>query len=66
MAIVGTLSRPFGGEHTPRTCMLASVSTILHRTHRKWGVNKEMEGWMKRGSFGPLPSDDDSDDSSDE
>ena len=41
--------------------MLASVATVLHRTHRKWGVNKEMEGRMKRGSFEPLPSDDDDD-----
>ena len=54
-------------KRTPRSCMLASVATILHKTHRKWGVNKQMEGWMKRGSCGPLPSDDDdSDDSSDE
>ena len=38
--------------------MLASVATVLHR-------NKEMEGCMKRGSFEPLPSDADDDDSPD-
>ena len=29
--------------------MLASVVKVLHKTHRKCGVNKDMEGWMKRG-----------------
>ena len=48
MAITDAISRPCGGEHTPKSCMLASVATVLHRT---WGVNKEMEGWMKRGSL---------------
>ena len=29
--------------------MLTSVATILHKTHRKWRVNKEMEGWEVGG-----------------
>ena len=68
MANMDAIYRPFGGEHTPRSCMLASVALVLHRTHRKWGVNKEMEGWMTRVSFELLPFavDDDSDESSDE
>ena len=63
MATVVAVSRPFGGEHTPRSCMLASVAKVLHKTHRKCGVNKEMEGWMMRGRLELLPfaDDDDSD-----
>ena len=36
--------------------------------NRKWRVNKEMEGWMMRGSLELLPfvDDDDSDECSDE
>ena len=29
--------------------MLTSVSKVLHRTHIKWRVNYEMEGWMITG-----------------
>ena len=36
--------------------MLTSVATVLHRTHRKRGVNKEMEGWMMEGSIFHIPS----------
>ena len=43
-AIAEAISRPFGCVHTPRTCMLASAATVLHKTHRVWGVNKETEG----------------------
>ena len=48
--------------------MLTSVAKVLHRTHRKWCVNKEMEGWMTRGSLEPSSSDgdDEDDESSDE
>ena len=35
-AIMDAIVRPFGGEHTPRSCMLNSVARILHNTHRKW------------------------------
>ena len=34
---------------------------VLHSTHRKREVNKEMEGWMIRGSLAPSPSDGDDD-----
>ena len=37
------------GSHTPRTCMLTTVAAVLHKTHRKWGVNKEMNGWRMEG-----------------
>ena len=58
-ALAGAILRPFGGEHTPRSCMLTSVAEVLHRTHRKCGVHKEMEGWMTTSS-----SDDDEDNES--
>ena len=61
MAIESTISRPFGGEHTPRSCMLAAVAKTLHKTHRKSGVIKEMEGWELGGSPELLPGDDDDD-----
>ena len=48
--------------------MLTSVAWVLHRTHKKWIVNKEVEGWMARGDLAPFSSDgdDDEDESSDE
>ena len=61
-AITEAILRPFGGEHTPRSCMLTSVAKILHRTFRKWRVNKEMEGWMMRESLEPSSSGDDDED----
>ena len=45
--------------------MLTSVARVLRRTHKKWGVIKEMEGWMVRGNVQPSSSgDDDEDDES--
>ena len=35
-AIMDAVVRPFGGQHTPRSCMLTSVARVLHRTHKKW------------------------------
>ena len=35
MAIMDAILRPFGGELTPRWCMVASVAKVLHKTHRK-------------------------------
>ena len=61
MAITHAITRPFGGEHTPRSCMLASVAKVLHKTHRKCGVKKEMEGWVMRESLEFLPFVDDDD-----
>ena len=54
-AIAETISGLFWCLHTPRTCMLASVATVLHKTHRKWRVNKEMEGWEMGGRPELLP-----------
>ena len=51
MSIAYAISRPFGGEHTTGSCMLISVATILHTTHKKCGVKKEMEGWEMGGSL---------------
>ena len=31
--------------------MLTSVGTVLHKIHRKWRVNKEMEGWEMGGGL---------------
>ena len=39
-AIMDAIKRQFGGEHTPRSCMLTSVAKVLHRTHNKCGVRK--------------------------
>ena len=48
--------------------MLTSVARVLHRTHKKWGVNNEMKGWRVREHFTPSSSDggDDEERSSDE
>ena len=48
--------------------MLASIAKILNKTHRKWAVNKEMEGWEMRESPELLrfTDDDDGDECSDE
>ena len=47
MAMVDAFSRPFGGEHTPRSCMLASVGKVLYKTHQKRRVDKEMDDEME-------------------
>ena len=33
-AIAEGILRPFGGEPTPRSCMLTSVDKVLHRTQK--------------------------------
>ena len=35
-AFMNSIVRPFGGGHTPRSCMLTSVAKALHRPHKKW------------------------------
>ena len=35
MANIEAISRLFGGERTPRSCMLASVAKVLHKNTRK-------------------------------
>ena len=60
-SIMEAVVRPFGGERTPRSCMLASVARVLHRTHKEWGVNKEMKGWRARENFTPSSFDGDDD-----
>ena len=63
IAIVDAIVRSFGGEHTPRSCMLTSVARVLHSTHRKCGVTKEMGGNLAPSSS---DGDDDEDEDSDE
>ena len=46
MAIEATFSVPLEGVHTPRTCLLRSVSVVLYRSPDKdWNVEKEIKGW---------------------
>ena len=41
MAIEATFTMPFEGLHTPRTCLLRSVSA----PDKDWNVEEEMTGW---------------------
>ena len=36
ITIMAATVQPFGGEHTPRSCMLNSVARVLHSTPKKW------------------------------
>ena len=46
MAIEATFTMPYEGLHTPRTCLLRSVSVVLYRSPDKdWNVEEEMKGW---------------------
>ena len=45
MAITDASSRPFGGELTPRSCMLASVAKVLHKNSQKV-VSEQGDGRM--------------------
>ena len=55
MAIAKAISTTFGGSHTPRTCMSSTVAAVLHKTHRKWRVDKEMKGCGMEGRLVLLP-----------
>ena len=45
MAIEATFTLPFGRSHTPRTCLLRSVSVVLYRSLNKdWNVEEERRG----------------------
>ena len=45
MAITYAISLHFGGEHTPRSCLLITVARVLCKTNRSWDMNKELGGW---------------------
>ena len=46
MAIDATVTMPFEGLHTPRTCLLRSVCAVLYRPpDEDWNVEEEMKGW---------------------
>ena len=48
MAIAYAVSKPFGGAHTPRSCMLTTVAAVLYKTpNGSWRMNKEMRGWER-------------------
>ena len=45
MAIEATFTMPFEGLHTPRTCLLRTVSVVLYRAPDKdWNVEEEIKG----------------------
>ena len=49
MAIEATFTLSFGGSHTPRMCLLRSVSAVLLRSPKKdWDVHREVKGWELR------------------
>ena len=46
VAIEATFKFSFGGSHTPRMCLLRSVSAVLCTSPEKdWDVNREVKGW---------------------
>ena len=49
MAIAYAISRPFGGEHSPRSCMLTAVAGVLYKKNRSWDTNKATGGWEMGG-----------------
>ena len=60
MAIAYAISRPFGGAHTPRSCMLTTVAGFLYKTpNRSWDMNKSLGGWEMGGRLEILPCVDD-------
>ena len=49
VAIEATFTLSFGWSHTPRMCLLRSVSAVLYRTPEKdWDVHREVKGWGLR------------------
>ena len=55
--IMDVIVRPFSGERKPKSCMLTSVARVLHHTHKKRGINKEMKGRRVRENITPSSSD---------
>ena len=50
MAITETITLPFRGSHTPRTCMLRSVAAVWYSSPNKnLDVDKEMRGCRMEG-----------------
>ena len=49
MATADAISRPFGGEHTPRSCMLASVAKVSRKNTQK-KVSEQGDGRMDEES----------------
>ena len=46
MAIEITLTEPFEGLHTPRTCLLRTVGEVrCNSPGRDWNDEEEMKGW---------------------
>ena len=56
-AIDVTFTMPFEGLHTPRTCLLRSVSVVLYMAPDKdWNVEEEMKGGGLRNVRASLPA----------
>ena len=56
MAIAHAISGPFGGAHTPRSCVLTTVALVLYKTpNRSWDMNKDNKGWEVGGRPELLP-----------
>ena len=63
MAIEITLTEPFDGLHTSRTCSLRAVSVLLCNSPDKdWNDEEEMKGWGLGECPPLLPYDNVSDD----
>ena len=63
MAIEITLTEPFDGLHTSRTCLLRAVSVLLCNSPDKdWNDEEEMKGWCLGECPLLLPYDNVSDD----
>ena len=45
--------KPFGGKHTPKSCMFTSVAWVLPHKHKERGINKEMKGWRVKEKHTP-------------
>ena len=63
MAIEATFTLSFGGSHTPRMCLLRSVSAVQCRSpERDWDISRWIKGWGLGEWRALLPYDGDSED----
>ena len=53
-----TISKHRSPEFQPK---MEGIVKVLHHTHKKRGINKEMKGWRVREIFTPSSSDGDDD-----
>ena len=61
VALEATYALSFGRSHTPRMCLLRSVSAVLCRSReRDWDASREVRGWRLGEWTALLPYDGDS------